>query len=267
MKYKPEESTLISYLYGELSAEEQAKVEEYLSGNEEARRELEELRSTLSIMGQLKDKVVDVPTFTFDQSSRVVVAEASTVSFWKKTMAIAASVAVLIFIGYLTNFNVSVGEQGFQLAFGNQNSGFSHEEVQSMITEAIAKNNNELNRQLASREADIKEFAADRDQSLQNQFVKQVNNGAKSEPDWESERQQYLAYLKQLIEDSEAMQKRYTDQVLTDFAIFLDIQRQNDMEVFQTRLNNLEDNTELNSYKTDQILSNLGSDVENPNQY
>ncbi|WP_436515815.1 anti-sigma factor family protein [Ekhidna sp. To15] len=267
MKYKPEEATLMSYIYGELSTEEQAKVEEYLSGSEEARKELEELKSTLSIMGQLKDKEVDIPTFTFNQSSQVVVADHPTVSFWRKSMAIAASIALLIFIGYLTKFNVSVGDQGFQMAFGNQNEGFSQEEVQSMIAEAITENNSELNKKLANSEAGIKEYVADNNQSLQNQLVKRVSNQPQSQSDFESERQQYLDYLKQLIEDSEITQKRYTDQVLTDFAIFLDIQRQNDMEVFQTRFNNLEDNTELNSFKTDQILSNLGSTVENPNQY
>lgn len=267
MKYRPEESTLISYIYDELSSEEHAKVEAYLSGSEEARKELEELRATLSTLGQLKDKEVDVPTFTFNQSSRVVVAENPTINFWKKSMAIAASIALLIFVGYLTKFNVSVGEQGFQLAFGNQGEGYSQEEVKSMITEAISENNNELNRKLANSEEGIRNYVADKNQSLQTRLIQQVSDHPQSVSDLENEKQQYLAYLKQLIEESEIMQKRYTDQVLTDFAIFLDIQRQNDMEVFQTRFNNLEDNTELNSFKTDQILSNLGSTIENPNQY
>ncbi|MEP1033820.1 hypothetical protein [Ekhidna sp.] len=267
MNYKPEESTLISYLYGELSAEENRKVEEYLSGNDEAASELEELKSTLSIMGQLKDKEVDVPTFTFDHSAKVVVANGSASLFWRQSMAIAASIALLLFIGYLTRFNVSVGEDGFQLAFGEQNKGFSQVAVQSMIAEAISENNNNLNQKLATTEAGIKEYVKDNNQSLQSKFVSQVSEQPMSESDFEHERQQYLSYLKQLIEDSEQSHKVYTDQIMTDFAIFLDIQRQNDMQVIQTRFNNLEDNTELNAFKTDQILSNLGSTLENPNQY
>lgn len=266
MNYKPEESTLISYLYGELSTEESEKVETYLSENVEARKELEEMKSALSIMGQLKDKEVDVPTFTFDQTSNVIVASSSS-NFWRKSLAIAASIALLIFVGYLTRFNVSIGDRGFQLAFGEQDSGYSQAEVQSMIAQAIADNNSNLNQKFASTEAGIKEYVLDNNQELQTKFVNQVSKPSITESEFEHERQQYLSYLKQLIEDSEQSQKTYTDQVMTDFAIFLDIQRQNDMQVIQTRFNNLEDNTELNAYKTDQILSNLGSDLENPNQY
>lgn len=267
MKYKPEESTLIAYLYGELSVEESKKVADYLSSDEEARKELEELKSTLSIMGELKDKEVDIPTFTFDQSSQVVVGSAPVTNFWRRSLAIAASIALLFFVGYLTRFNASYGEEGFQVGFGEKDSGYTQQQVQSMIAEAIEANNDNLNQKFANSEAGIKEFVADNNQSLQAKFVNQVQKEPMTESDFEHERQQYLSYLKQLVEDSELTQKQYTDQVMTDFAIFLDIQRQNDMQVFQTRFNNLEDNTELNRYKTDQILSNLGSDVESTNQY
>lgn len=266
MKYKPEETTLISYLYGELSVEEQAKVEEYLSGNEEARKELEEMKSTLSIMGQLKDNEVDIPTFTFDHSSKVVVGNSFTV--WRRYIAIAASITLLFLVGYLTRFNASYDEDGFKMAFGEPASGYSQDEVQSMIAAAIEKNNENLNQKFVNAEAGMKDYVAENNESLQTRFVSQVSKQPISESDFEYERQQYLSYLKQLIEDSESSQKRYTDQAMTDFAIFLDIQRQNDMEVIQTRFNNLEDNTELNRFKTDQILSTLVPDnVEDTNQY
>ena len=256
---------MMAYLYGELSEDEHKKVEAFLAGNEDARKGLEDMKATLSIMGQLKDREVDVPTFTFNNSAPVIVAGAT--SFWRKSMAIAASIALLIFIGYLTKFNVSIGDQGFKMAFGTGETGYSKEEVQSMIAAAITENNNDLNQKLANTEAGLKQYVAEENHSLQSNLVQRVGNQSMSESDFENERQQYLAYLKQLIEDSEATQKSYTDQVLTDFAIFLDIQRQNDMEVLQTRFNNLEDNTELNRYKTDQILSNLGGDVGDLNQY
>ena len=266
MNYKPEESTLISYLYGELSTEEKKKVEEYLSGNEDAEKELEDLRATLSIVGQLKDKEVDIPTFTFDSSSKIVVS-GTTGTFWKKSLAIAASVALILFMGYLTRFNASFENGEFQLAFGEQASGYNQEQVESMIAQAISKNNDNLNQKFTNTEAGIKEYVSNENQSLQAQFVSQINRKPLTESDFEYERQQYLSYLKQLIEDSESSQKRYTDQVMTDFAIFLDIQRQNDLEVIQTRFDNLQDNAELNQFQTNQILANLISTVEDPNQY
>lgn len=266
MNYKPEESTLISYLYGELSAEESNKVEAYLSGNDEARKELEDLKAALGIMSKLKDKEVDVPTFTFDNSSNIVVGSNSTAGFWKRSLAIAASVTIILFMGYLTRFNVSLDDGGFQVAFGEQTSGFNQQQVEEMIADAIEKNNTNLDQKLASSEAGMKDYVLDNNQSLQTQLVSQVGNKTETESDFEFERQQYLAYLKQLIEDSESSQKRYIDQAMTDFAIFLDIQRQNDLQVIQTRFDNIQDNAELNQFQTNQILANLISTVEEPNQ-
>ncbi len=266
MNYKPEESTLISYLYGELSAEEKKKVEEYLSGNEEASKELEKLRSALGIIAKLKDKEVDVPTFTFNNSSNIVVGSHSMAVFWKRSLAIAASIAIILFMGYLTRFNASFDDGGLQLTFGEQSTGFNQQQVEAMIADAIAKNNINLDQKLASTEAGMKNYVLDNNQSLQTQLVSQVNNKTETESDFEFERQQYLAYLKQLIEDSESSQQRYVDQAMTDFAIFLDIQRQNDLQVFQTRFDNIQDNAELNQFQTNQILANLISTVEEPTQ-
>ncbi|MEO9484259.1 MAG: hypothetical protein ABJG47_12460 [Ekhidna sp.] len=268
MNYKPEESTLIAYLYGELTAEEQKKVEAYLSGNEEARKELDELSETLSIMGQVKDKEVDIPTFTFDQSSKIVVSGASAFGYWQKSLAIAASIALVLFIGYITRFNASYDGDGFQLAFGSQNEGYNQEQVESMIELAIAKNNNTLDQKFASTEAGMKEYVADNSQSLQTQFVSNMDKRSLSEADFEQQKRVYLSQLKQLVENSELAQKKYTDEVMTDFAIFLDIQRQNDLQVIQTRFNNLQDNAELNQFQTNQILANLISSVDGgSNQY
>ncbi|WP_462250737.1 hypothetical protein [Ekhidna sp.] len=271
MSYKPEESTLISYLYGELSGDEKQKIEDYLSSNPEARNELSEMKSALGIMSQLKDKEVDVPSFTFDNTSRIVVASGTAVHFWRKSLAIAASIAIILFMGYLTQFNASYDSDGFKLAFGETEQGYNQEQVASMIADAIAKNNVDMNQVLASSEAGMREYVRDNNQSLQNQLVRQVSNNPVSESDFEHERQAYLDYLKQLIEDSETSQKKYMDQAMTDFAIFLDIQRQNDLEVIQTRFENFQDNAELNQFQTNQILANLISSVEEPvqqpNQY
>ena len=266
MNYKPEESTLISYLYGELSGEQKKKVEEYLSGNKEAGRELEELKSALSIMNELKDKEVDIPTFTFDQPTKVIAGSAEGYGFWRRSMAIAASIALVLFIGYLTKFSASYTKDGFEVAFGNSTAGYSQEEVKQMITDAIERNNADFSQKLARSEDGMRTYISDQNESLQSQLVNQRNNPPQSESSLEYQRREYLSQLKQLLEDSELSQKQYTDQALTDFAVFLDIQRQNDMQVIQTRFNNLEDNTELNRFKTDQLISNLISN-EDPNQY
>ncbi|MEQ8907424.1 hypothetical protein [Ekhidna sp.] len=262
MSYKPEESTLIAYLYDELEGADRKKVEEYLSGNVLAQKELEELKDTLSIMGHLKDKEVEIPTFTFENASQVVVGKKSEISFWRRSFAIAASIALVMLIGYVTEFKVAWNE-GFQLSFGESATEYNQQEVESMIAAAIEKNNKELDQRIENTAASLKQFVDDENQSFQTKLTSQV-----SQPEgFESQRKQYLEQLRQLVEASELAQKKYTDQVLMDFAIFLDMQRQNDLEVIQTRFDNLQNNTELNQLQTNQILANLISTVEDPNQY
>ncbi|MEO9870534.1 anti-sigma factor family protein [Ekhidna sp.] len=263
MNYKPEEQTLIAYLYGELSGDEKKKVEEYLSGNDNARKELEELTSVRSIFGNLKDREVDIPTFTFSDSSKVVVGQRPSFNFWKKTLAIAASVVLVLFVGYLTKFQVSLGSEGFQVAFGEtKEQDYDQAQVESMIASAIKQNNDQLNDQLQNTEAGMKQLIADKSQSLQAQFVNQKtfdNN------EFVDQRQQFLETFRKMLETSELDQKKYTDEVLTDFAIYLDVQRQNDIEVIQTQFNNLQDDAELNQIQTNEILANIISSVDQPN--
>lgn len=261
MSYKPEETTLIAYLYGELSEAEERRVEDYLSGNEDARKEFEEFKAARLIMGRLKDREVEVPSFSFSEPTNVVVGSLNK-SVWMRALAVAASVVLVLLFGYLTKFHVSYNENGFEMAFGEQEKGYNQTQVETMIAEAIEKNNEEINERLASAETGIQEFVSENTQSLKNSLVRQVNHS-----DFDNQKKQYLAMLKEMIESSELAQKKYTDEVMTDFAIFLDIQRQNDLEVIQTRFNNLQDNAELNQFQTNQILANLISTVEDPNQY
>jgi hypothetical protein len=268
MSYKPEESTLIAYLYDELEGADKKKVEEYLFGDEAAQKELEELKDTLSILGHLKDKEVEIPTFTFENASQVVAGGKSEISFWRRSLAIAASIALVMLVGYATEFKVALNE-GFQLSFGVSTTGYNQQEVESMIASAIEKNNNELDQRIDNTEASLKQFVDDKNQSFQNRLVSQVSQSSEHGNQTSFDKQQFLTMFKELLEESELAQKKYTDEAMTDFAIFLDIQRQNDLEIIQTRFNNLQDDAEINQLQTNQILANIISTVDQPslNQY
>ncbi len=56
MSYKPDESTLASYLYGELPKDVHAQITVYLSENPEVKKELEEIKSLQEVMEKLQDK-------------------------------------------------------------------------------------------------------------------------------------------------------------------------------------------------------------------
>ena len=149
MSYKVDESILMAYLYDELSAEERGKVEAHLKEDEAARKELEELKEVRFLMGKLNDHEVEVPKFTFDQPTMVVASSWN--SWWKVPMGIAASITLLLMIGYLTSFRISTGEGGFKVAFGEsepREEFYTKSQVESIVADALAANNQLVNQKL-----------------------------------------------------------------------------------------------------------------------
>lgn len=260
MSYKVDESTLIAYLYEELSAEEKRRVEAYLNENESARKELEELKETRFVMNRVNDREVEVPRFTFDQSN--VVVASSQHNWWRIPMGIAASLALILMVGYLTSFKLTTGENGLSITFGIQNSSselFTKAQVEGIVSNALANNNQAVNRRINEVEQSLatqvnQEIPVDRE--LLDEYMARLR-------DFNRET------LRSMLENSEQNQKQYTDQSLQDLAVFLDIQRRNDLDVIQTQFQNFEDDAEFNQLQTNQILTNLISSVgEQPsNQY
>ena len=265
MNYKPEESALIDYLYGELSAEETKKVEAFLSGYVEAQKELDELKSTLSMEGQLKDKEVEAPSFTFNESSKVVVGDVRSNDWWKYPLGIAASVAFLMMMGYLTSFRVSNENGGLTIAFGEASPAteqtFTKSQVQEMIADAMDRNSKLVDQKITSATDDLilktsQNQSAEVDQQLLNDYIMRL-------------RQYNAETVARLLEDSELEQRRYTDQIIQDFAAFVDLQRQDDMGIIQARLDRISDDASSFNRRTDQILTSLFSieETTNENQY
>lgn len=263
MSYKIDELKLIAYLYGELSGEEKGKVEAFLSENEDARKELEELKEARALMGKVKDREVEIPRFTFQQPETIV-APISKNNWWKYPMGIAASLALLLLIGYLTSFKLSYGDEGLKMAFGEEDNPntelFSKSEVESLVANAIAANNQQIESRLDKTEGALVQKVSQEmpqvDQELLNEYMARLRNFNRET-------------LASMLENSEQNQKDYTDRSMQDLAVYLDIQRQNDLDVIQTRFENFEDDAEFNQLRTNQILTNLISSVEEQpsNQY
>lgn len=261
MSYKVDESTLVAYLYDELSGEERNKVEAFLDEHESARKELEELKEARLLMSKISDRKVEVPRFTFDQPN-VVVAPGQNI-WWKVPMGIAASIALLLMVGYLTSFRVSSGERGLQVTFGMDGFGeefYTKTQVERIVADALAANNQLINQKLSSYENSLVTQASKEspsiDKNLLNEYMARLR-------DFNRET------LQSMLENSEQSQKDYTDRSLQDLAVFLDLQRRNDLDVIQTQFQNFENDAEYNQLRTNQILTNLISSVEEQpsNQY
>jgi hypothetical protein len=73
-----------------------------------------------------------------------------------------------------------------------------------------------------------------------------------------------MRLVKDYFQLTSGEQKKYIEDLLVDFAQYLQQQRTDDLRVVQSRLNNIEQNSDMFKQETEQILSSIISNT-NPN--
>ncbi|HEY5690435.1 MAG TPA: hypothetical protein VIS49_03175 [Cyclobacteriaceae bacterium] len=275
MNYKPGKDTLIAYLYGELSQEEKNKVEGYLSENPTAQREVAELQNTLKVLGKLPDLEVTPPTFVFNRDKVVVVEHGNTrIPMLKIVMGIAASILIVMLVGYFTHFRITYSNQSLSIGYGEaampSNQPANTVDIDQLVQQAIAKNNkdvlgrmedmnNHFNAELASQSRErastintLLERTKEMNDNVIQMYVSQM-------------RDENRRVIENLFSLSNAQQQRVMNDVLTDFSQYLENQRQSDLRLIQASFNGLKDNTETNLQETNQILASIITTVNNQN--
>ena len=246
MSYRPDESILISWMYGELDEAETAKVEKYFQENPEELKKIQQLRGVSNIMSNIQDKeVIAPPLFMTDD-------ETKTISFWKtnsfKTvMSIAASFLVLIVAAKLLNLNVSYSDNELRIAFGERAEkkavevhpvqtaaqGLTALEVQKMIDQSVNEN-------LAASTSQVNEAVKKDIKSFVSTLQKEN-----------------LAQMRDYLQLSALDQRKYTDNLLVEFSKYLNDQRAHEYNMYQTRFSKIEQNTEQLKSETEQILASI----------
>lgn len=277
MSYKPDESTLVAYLYNELNSETRAKVEAYLKDNPEVLKEIEEIKSMRKLMGKWQDKDIDEPTFVFDNKKLVVVSQSGWLSgILKTSIGIAASISFLMAMAYFSNLNISNTTSGIQISFGEQKeaqkeevSPITEENIKTWLAESVANNNAQLVSKINETEQNLSEELTSY-QLLNNRAIAAVKNNSNVD---ESLLQEYVVQLNaqnkeillDLITSTENSQRQYVNEIMSDYSLYLEEQRQNDLQMIQTSFNGLKDNTEVSQIETNQILASIITTVNNQN--
>lgn len=277
MNYKPDEILLISYLYGELQGEEKRQVERYLAEHPEALKEAESLTFVRKALANVPDKEVIAPPIVFDDHK--------TRYFWntpfgRSLIGIAASLTLILLVGKLTGLNLSYTDNTFTIRFGEPKAlpvtepvqpGLSAFAVQEMIDQSLTRNNDQLQAQWTETQQkldqSIRTNLASRSDADFNKLVQRVSAAS------EDQIQQFALTLQaenaSMIKDyltlNSTDQRKYMEELLIDFAKYLEQQHRNDLQVLQARLNSIEQNTDLFKHETEQILTSIISSVDNTN--
>jgi hypothetical protein len=276
MNYKPDEGTLMAWLYGELEGAEKERVERYIFENPETRLELEKLQQVRDIMGMVKDKEVIAPPIVIDNHSRDFLLNSPYV---KTLLAIAASLLIIMVVGRLTNTSLSLGDRQLKISFGNSvestlpdserdqpATGLTVNEVQQMINNSLTENNelmkanwNETQQKL---HASIQQNLVSNSDRI-DRLVKQTSNASQEQIQsyLTTAQAENMRLVKDYFQLTSSEQKQYIEDLLVDFAKYLQQQRNSDLQVVQSRLNSIEQNTDQFKHETEQILSSIISNT------
>lgn len=267
MNFKPDIGSLLAYLYGELGEDDRKRVEEYLAANPEALKQIEALRQIRRGLSMVTDKEVLPPPIVWDPAN---------IPFWhtshfKAILGIAASVMLLILAGWLTGLNFRLTEGELHIGFGKpveKPEALTSEEVQRMIAASLQENNRALVSGWATAEQrlteSIRQSLASTATANRDVLVKQVARAT---------HEQVKDYVSALQDENTRMMKYYltltaneqqqvVEELLIDFSRYLNQQRTNDLQQLQTRLTNIEQNTDLFKQETEQILTSIIASVE-----
>jgi hypothetical protein len=271
MNYKPDEGTLMAYLYGELDATETEKVEQYLQQHPQMREQLQQMNNVRKALSSLNDVEVIAPPVFVDH-------EQHSIPFWKAgyfkiTMGIAASFLFLLVAARLIGPEVTYSNGELRISFNDAPlnpivaQSLTANEVQQMINTSLVKNNEtiatnweasnqkiqeSLNKNLTTNSARIDKLISVASLASQDQ-VRTFVSGLQEEN---------LKLMQDYFKLSSKDQQVYVENLLVDFTKYLNEQRNQDLILFQARMNNIEKNTDQFKQETEQILASIISNPE-----
>jgi len=269
MSYKPDESALVAYLYGELTGAEKESVERYLAETPEARVELEKLQQVRKLLGEVQDKEVIAPPIGFDNGGSRF---ALFTPYIRTILGIAASLVLILVAGRLTGVQINASGQELRISFGEPATQeepappVSATEVRQMINSSLAENNTVLReswqRSQEALDASIRENLAQNSSRIDKLLSKTSSASKQQISDFAASMQ---ARNMQIIQDYYKLtaneQKQYLEELLVDFSKYLQQQRNDDLMIMQSRMNSIEQNTDIFRQETEQILSSIISNA------
>lgn len=257
----------MAYLYGELEAVEKERVERYLAATPEARLEVEKLQHTRDLLAMVRDKEVIAPPLVIDNGRRFNLSS----PYLRTILAVAASLVAILVAGKLTGAQVTTSGQELRISFGGQSpqqatAPVSVTEVRELIDARLEQNNAALREDWQRSQAAL-DLAIRNNLAESSSRIDKLVRSASS-----ASEQQISAYVSTLQAENMQMIKEYykltaeeqkqnLEELLVDFAKYLQQQRNDDLMAMEARMDDIQQNTDLYRQETEQILSSIMSNA------
>lgn len=262
---------LLDYIYGEMSANEKKEFEVKLKSDNELQSEYKALTEVRDELESLKDKEVMEPFsawakqrssywFKVNQKRRLVV--------FRPITAVAASLVILMLVGYLTNFTISMNNNGFHAGFGtgivNDEHYLSKDEVASLVSLEVQRSNKELITRLAQAEDNYDQKLTTLEASISSMENSNRNNVVTN-----ADLQKFLTntenknteIMREYLKMTSTQQQEYFKTMLTQFNAFYQKQREEDLNFIQANLVEMKQNQTIQKQETDQAIASLYTSV------
>lgn len=150
----------MDYMYGELDPNQEQKLLSYISQHDDLQQELEELTEAKSLLQHLpvespKEQLVIMEPETNTTThwwKGLLSSLIPTSTFARTSFGLVASVFLFVILAASTDLNVSLNDNGFNLAFGEPQTvqqGFSPEQVQ-LIVDQVQRQNAQMVNQIVT---------------------------------------------------------------------------------------------------------------------
>lgn len=270
MNSKPDDHIIISYIYGALDEKEKARVEAYFQEHPDELKKAREMATARDILAVLKDKEVIAPPVFLDNRSPVRIWESAYV---KAITSIAASLLLLMVAGRLIGVEIHYNQGNLQVSFGASKqeamtgpavsaNALTSEAVQTMINESMQRNNKSIAATWADQQKEINQSIRQR-MDLHSRKIDDMIKNASGVSQEQVQmfvaglQKDNLRLMKDYLQLSSSEQKKYVESLLVDFSKYLQEQRNQDLNLFQTRMNSMEKNSDQFKQATEEILSSI----------
>jgi hypothetical protein len=269
MNYRPDESTLIAYLYDELNEKEKTKLENHFQQHPEELKKLQELNDVRSVLSHVQDKeVIAPPVFVDDSGARALWQS----PYFKMSLGIAASILFLLVAGKILGPEISYSKGELRISFGNKieqpaapTNTLTEEKVKAMISNSLASNNELIQKTNKEDQQKMLQSLAEMNSKKMDALTQTASKASRDQVQTfvASLQEQNLKMMKDYFQLSSTEQKKYMESLLTDFSSYLQEQRKQDLQLVQSKMNYLEKNNNQLKQETEQFLTGL---ISNPNR-
>jgi len=172
-------------------------------------------------------------------------------------------------LGYITNFSISLNDQGLSLGFSNQVQTIEErilveEDVKKLVQDALVDNNKMLLTKLTKAENFYNDKFIAMGTTLSNAIITQEKSVVTNE-----DLQRFFAdaenkntdMMRDYLRFSSDKQQEYFKTMLTQFNEFMQDQRSKDLTIIRNSLIELKQNQHMQKQETDNVLASLISTV------